>query len=252
MLLLPPTAVEAWFRRDRLVGVLLALTLPGAVVQAPLIAATTSSGPLRAVYGATLAPLLLVEVLAWLRACARAIPAGRPAGLRPSAVALCAALGLAPLIAVGSLDVFAEKPGAPMTAAVSTGAWAGTRGSKGSVSDATKLNALIRQNLRPGDSLLMLGCPGGYLLGEARPDTPILWLERFGPANQVSVDWFERTGRHPDVIIVADAYLAPGRLVPGSENDPLLDLVAQRYVPAGESAGFVHAFVRADRAPARP
>lgn len=44
---------------------------------------------------------------------------------------------------------------------------------------------------------------GAFLITGARADTNIVWLEDFADIGQVSVDWYRRTDRLPDVILVS-------------------------------------------------
>ncbi len=86
--------------------------------------------------------------------------------------------------------------------------------------------------VRPGDTLLAHGSPAAYLYADAPMDTNIIWLSHFGQANRQGLQWFDRTGRSPDVVLVATAQVRmAGGWEPLLGQDPLLAHLASTHGP---------------------
>jgi hypothetical protein len=223
--LLIPGVVWVRRTRDRDLGLLLLLTVPVAVVTTPLIAMTTSAAPHFGATVAPLAPLLGVLMLIVLTAAGQAWPSSaRPLMVAAGAVVL--------FLAVQSLYTF--RNGAPwdMTATVSSGPNAGLRTTPGYAQLDGNLDDTLARWVCPGESILVQGSPSAYLFVDARMDTSILWLGDFGSANQATVDWFERSGREPDVAFVVDGYVrANGGWDEMVARDPLVAHLAATSEP---------------------
>lgn len=90
--------------------------------------------------------------------------------------------------------------------------------------------------LGPGESMLAYQAPGAYLVRGGPMDTNIIWLGQFGPANQETVDWMERTGRWPDVVVAHPASAAVWK--PGS-GDPLTARLVADYGAPVETGSYL-------------
>jgi hypothetical protein len=188
--------VTLWSMRTRnaTVNGLLLITLPAAIVSLPVMAMTTSAA---AAWGATVAPLvplLCVQVAGVLLMWSQL---GNVVAVR--AVALTVVLVLA-----GVQSLYSFRNGTPWNASerVGSGPNAGLSATPGYVDLDDQLRRAVATHVGDDDTVLFYVAPAGYITTTARMDTNIVWLGLFREANQATVDWFERSGRHPTVAFV--------------------------------------------------
>ena len=227
ILLLPVVAELHWSRRRGDAGDLVAAALP-ALVAATVVAATTNSGPRYSVHGATLGGLLLVLVVQWSTVAGLLVTEHRPR--RSRAIRALAALpGVA--MALGLLALPFDEPGSlRVDTRITTGPWAGLVTTADRASGITALSTTVADLTRGGRPVLLLGASGGYLAANGPMATPSVWLEDHGAANRWVLDWFARTGRTPDVVVVtAAADARAGGAAAWAGRDPLRAWLVTAY-----------------------
>ena len=193
VVLLPVTVVCAVRRRAPLLR-MVAIGLAPTLVGLPFVAGYTSSSPLWGATTATLAPGLFAAVLASLVWLQRDGWVGK--------AALTAAL-VGSLAAVHGLNSFRDGPPNALVATMPDGAYAG-------LATTPEQRDLVEQDQRalslcgkPGDGALDYLFPAGFLMGDVRFDTPIIWLDFFGRTSDRVLQWIDRTGRVPTCVIAA-------------------------------------------------
>jgi hypothetical protein len=191
--LLLPVSVWAVQRRRRDIVVLICLSLPVALVQVPLIAATTASGPNWGVHVIGVCSLLMALAAGWCEMVAELVPSTQPL------------IGVLLIVAIGLLLAFKPfKDPFPWlaTTRISTGAFAGISTDAAGAARINETSAAAERWVEPGEGVLLYGLAGDYLLTRGDPVTNILWLGNLGGASQATLDYFERSGRTPDVVFV--------------------------------------------------
>ncbi|MBW3085050.1 hypothetical protein KEM60_01242 [Austwickia sp. TVS 96-490-7B] len=224
VILVVPVCVDAWYRRDRAVGVLFVLAAPAAVIQVPLVAATTSSGPMRAVHGVGASMLVSALSVGWVRM-VRDLAGPRHGWAK----GLAGLVVILPLAAVGTWGVAAQPPVTTMTAHIDQGAWAGVWTDQGTKTAYDERLRLLRRWVTPGSRLMLIGSPGAYLIGDAIPATPILWMEEYGPANETTVQWLRTSGDAPQIVMVDRERLRSGSIQGDADRDPLMAYLSRSY-----------------------
>jgi hypothetical protein len=234
--LLVPVGVWAIQRGSGAVGVLVGIGLPIALLQVPLIAATTSSSAFWGVHAVGSSALLLGLIAGW---CCFVAELG-------AVVEWLAGLSIiASLAVLMALKPFFDPFPWQLTARIDSGAFAGiaTR------PDVARLvEAITEQSdalVRPGEGVMYYGVPGSYVLSQGRPVTPIIWMTDYGAANQASVEYFQRTGRTPDVVFVNSVWAErAGGWDKLAAKDPLIRYVLDNYHrvygPPSSLAAFRH------------
>lgn len=213
--LLPATVVLA-LRHQGVVRELALVGLAGGPL-VPVIVQTTSSGPAWGVLFLGLAPLSLAVVAAW----ATLVELPRFQSLVAVPVVMVAAVLL--------LVVFRQPAPWLLTERVTAGPFAGSLTTPAVARELATLDARIDTLVGSSRTLLIYWHPGAYLLSDARPDTPLLWLINDGAANAELVPWMEEHP-HPDVVLVhrvaVDTAGSWARLV---ATDPLVAWLDGQY-----------------------
>lgn len=187
-LVLVPAVLVAVVRRDRVAGVLLLTGVLPFVVQAPVLAAATSSSPVWGVPAAAAAPAVL----------AVAVTLGRALGtFGPRWLALVVVL----VATAHTLQPYRDAPFWEARLRTS-GPLAGLLTGDSVARESASLEAAIQSCQRPGEGLLAYGAPAAYLFSDGPVDSNIIWLSTFAQANERTVSWIERTGREPDCVVV--------------------------------------------------
>jgi hypothetical protein len=237
--LTPPASTWAAGNRGHPLTVLLLLTAPASVITVLALAATTSSGPLWGAPAVGAAPLLMALVAVW--ATRIIVPRATILALLP-ALLMVVTLALRPF------------PGAvpwQLTDRLSGGAFAGLRATPANAQIIQETTDVSSQLLLGDDPVLFFGTrPGGYLAADAPPATNLLWIDNFGRAGRVTLDYLCRTGRDPQVVFVerGSAERAGGwrRL---ERADPVMAFVAKNYrVVASDVGGVYRVFERVNPA----
>jgi hypothetical protein len=203
-------------RRD--VGSLMILSLPVAVVQVPLVAAATMSGPHWGVHAIGICSLVMALTAGWQEMLA---PAARPV----AGTALVAASGL-----LLTMTPFRDPYPWEATTRITEGAFAGISTEAARAERIADMSAAARRWVAPDEGVLMYGLAGDYLLTRGEPVTNLLWLGAFGGANQATLDYFDRAGRIPDVIFVNRLLIEDhGGYEAVAEEDPLIEFILENY-----------------------
>lgn len=226
--LLLPVGVRVLASGPRWLRHLLVPAAALALVGTPVMAATTTAGPRWGVMVAAVAPLLgaLVAGVLWILR--------EDLGTEPRAARLVTAAALVVLVLLmlgtHSLLSFRNGPFWTLTEPVASGPHAGLRTDTCYAEADRRLGAVVNRWVRPDGSLLSLGAPAAYLHSGARMDTNIVWLADFGPANRATLDWMDRTGRYPDVVLVAGPVVdRAGGWEAMTRDDPLVGWFARSY-----------------------
>jgi hypothetical protein len=107
------------------------------------------------------------------------------------------------------------------------------------------MSAVARRWVGPDDGVLLYGLAGDYLLTGGRPVTNLLWLGAFGGANHATLDYFDRSGRTPDVVFVNRALIdGHGGYEAVAKDDPLIAFVLGNYRLVEQEAGVADVFRR--------
>lgn len=232
-----PVTLGAVRRGDRDLRLLLALAAPGLVgllVYASLTNATAS-------WGAVVPPVVpLLGVLGLGVAATVAEAFGEPwrggadgGGGSPRTVGVATlvvvVLAVTSLLGTHTLRSFRDPAPWIATTAVETGPNAGLRTTAARASSDCEWQLLLGAWARPGEGLLAYSLPAAYLYTDGPTDTAIVWLGDFGAANADVVDWLDRTGRWPDVVVVQSAIARAWE--EKSTTDPLIGRLAAGYGP---------------------
>ncbi len=232
--LVVPLTVFVLQERRRDLTRMLALSLPAAALQTPIIGATTSSGPLLgvAVIGAT--PALAALAAGWVEMVRTYVPGRAVMVTGPALVVVVAGvLALRPFY-----DPFPWQ----LTARITSGPYAGLSTSPEQAALFDVLRRDTQRWLRPGGTVLFYGTiPGGYLIADSTPRTNILWLNDFGQANTQTLRYFSRKGGPPDVVFVeVRSASRAGGWDELAARDPLMGFVLRNYRVADAGTGKVY------------
>lgn len=227
--LLVPVVVFAIGNARGDLGQLLTLALPGSLVQAGVVLLTTSSGPAWGIPYIGLAPLFLAVTVGWLSIVERGHR------LAPAVAGASLVVALALLLA---LKPFKDPYPWELGGRIASGAFAGVSTTSTTVAGIGETTRSIEATVRPDQGLLIYGNPGAYLLTEARPVTPLLWLVNNGKANQFAVDYLESRGERPDVVLVHENQVHSAGGWAGLEaQDPLIAWLRTAYETRPDQSG---------------
>jgi hypothetical protein len=134
-------------------------------------------------------------------------------------------------MALGLLALPFDEPGSlRVDTRITSGPWAGLVTTSDKASRLTALSSTVDEVTRGGRPVLVLGASGGYLAANGPMSTPSVWLEDHGAANRWALEWFGRTGRTPDVVVVtAEADAEAGGARAWAARDPLRAWVTTAY-----------------------
>lgn len=161
------------------------------LVITPTLAASTASGPSRAIAAAGLAVPVLVLVT---------VAVDAAAGVRWSSLASVAAV--AAMVGIATATTFPTVPADQADVSVSSGAWAGMRGQSYYVDAIKTLGAALSAHTTPHDRVLAISVPAALLMADIHAGTPMLWLTFQGAGNDRGVRWLEDPGHMPDAVLV--------------------------------------------------
>ncbi len=200
---------------------LLALAAPPALVGFVVVALSTSSGWYRALAFVGLAPLTIVLVADWGRTVRR--DGGR--------LIFAPAAGALVLVLLVALFASSFKDGASwsLTHRIWHGPLAGIATSDQRAAEIAAVEAQGRRWVRPHDRVLVFNSPLAYVLVGGRMFTNADWLQS-GHSDQVTVDYFARKHRTPDVVFLSSGIAArSGGPALTNTNDPLVRFLAAHY-----------------------
>jgi hypothetical protein len=200
---------------------LLALAAPPALVGFVVVALSTSSGWYRALAFVGLAPLTIVLVAGWGRTVRR--DGGR--------LIFAPAAGALVLVLLVALFASSFKDGASwsLTHRIWHGPLAGIATSDQRAAEIAAVEAQGRRRVRPHDRVLVFNSPLAYVLVGGRMFTNADWLQS-GHSDQVTVDYFARKHRTPDVVFLSSGIAArSGGPALTNTNDPLVRFLAAHY-----------------------
>ncbi len=228
--------VVLWSRRtrERPLNRLLLITLPSAMVNLPVLAMATSAS---AFWGSAIAPLvpLLGALVIGLLLMAREVAPPR-AAVRATALALL-------VLFAGVQTLYTFRNGTPwnLTERVTDGANAGLMTTPRFVDYEASIRTTVADHTGDGDTVFFYLFPAGYIASTAPMDTNLIWLGRFRDANQETIDWFDRTNRHPDVVFIPEyAVEGAGGWDRLAAEDPLIAYLLDHYSePEGDRAFYV-------------
>lgn len=228
--LTPPATSWAVANPRHPLTALLLLTAPVSLLAVPVLAATTSSGPLWGAPAVGAVPLLMALVAIWAT---RVSTHGAATLALLPALLMVVALALRPF------------PGAvpwQLTERLSEGAFWGLRATPGNAEMIRATTRASSQLLHPNEPVLFYGTrPGGYLVADEPPATNILWIDNFGEAGRVTLEYLCRTGRDPEVVFVEEGSATRAKGWKGLEKaDPLMAYVAENYRLVADDVGGVY------------
>lgn len=208
-------------------GGLLLVVLVASAAQAWLTLMTTSSGPLWGVPVLGLVPFIMCVLL--ILGDRLGTPSGQSV-LGVLVLSMALVLGVAP---------FKSPPPWELTARVTEGPFAGSMATPAVRNVLRENSAAVAAAVPASGTVMFYGSPGGYLLTEAEAVTPMLWLVNVGAAGQDTVDYFERRGERPDVVLLHVGALAPfdDDWDAFAASDPLVAWLEDNYLRDGERAG---------------
>lgn len=226
------------------VRLLLVCSIPVAVVGVTSFSLVSSAGVTWGVAAPPVQPLggaLTAALVLWVR----------DVGSRATAV-LAAALVVGSLVVVHPLRTFQNPDPRQLAGRVASGPLAGLLTDEEYLTEDCRLRAVVHAWVGPDDGVFFYGRSGGYAYSEASMDTNIVWISDFGAANRWTVDWWEETGRWPQVAIIpTSAVRQAGGWDEMVAHDPLVAALDARYGDPVEQEGYV--VLRADGAgPAAP
>jgi hypothetical protein len=234
--LLVPVSVWAIQRQRRDIGVLICLSLPVALVQAPLVASTTSSGVAWGVHVIGVCSLTMALVAGWYEMVADWVPRARP---------LFGALLIVTIGLLLALKPFKDPFPWQATTRISTAAFAGISTDTAGAARINETSAAAERWVEPGDGVLLYGLAGDYILTRGDPVTNIMWMSAFGAANQAALDYFERSGRTPDVVFVNRVLVEQlGGYDELASRDPLIAYIVANYHVVDAEASITTVFRR--------
>jgi hypothetical protein len=184
---------------------LLLLALPVGIVGMLAMDAVSESSLYWASGFVGLAPFAAAAVLWW------AWTVEKDAGA-PIARGAVAVLLFAVLAGLFGASLYNDPP-LTLHDTITSGAHAGVTTDAGHAASFAAAEALVSRWVHPGTGVLVLSVPGLYLLQPGQIVTNATWLD-FGPADSTTVEYFDRTGRWPDVVFV------PSIDYPGSYGAP--------------------------------
>jgi len=248
-LVLLPAAVVTALRLRGMPARLLVIGLAPALVGAPTVAAFTASSPRWGAVGACLAPAVLAVTACALLGLVRLqsldrhpdSPEPAPTPRRPFAAAMAGAVGvlvLGSLVAAHTATSFRDAPLARLDVAAPTGAYAGLLTSQRRADEVASAQAALRTCARPGSSVLAIGYPAAYLLGDVHVASPVTWLGDFGPSTSHVVRWLDTRGVTPDCVVHPTRWWGP-EPAGGAAADPLRARVEAGYHPVGSTSELV-------------
>lgn len=223
-----PLALWWTWRHDRALAPLLLIAAPTVVLGLPMVAATTYAGPW---YGefppASVAMSIAVSVAVLRFVAAQGLGAKVRAGsLR---LAVIASVGVL-LITQLATNFYGNGAFVSLVPAPSPGPYAGLLSGGRELWHLREVDQTVRQWVKPGQSLMVYGAvTGAFLITGARADTNIVWLEDFADIGQVSVDWYRRTDRLPDVILVSTDAVQGDGFEAFARRDPVLSYLLPHY-----------------------
>ncbi|GGK73588.1 hypothetical protein [Ornithinimicrobium pekingense] len=227
-----PVAVWAHRRRVREVRTLLALTTPLAVVGVVSFSMLSSAHVQWGVAAPPVQPLF--------GALGAAVVLGAARHGRPWAAGLAVVALVGSLVAVHPLRTFHNADPRQLVGRVAAGPLAGLLTDADLLEADCRLRALVPAWVGAGESVFFYARPGGYAYSTARMDTNIVWLSDFGEANAWTVDWWERTGRWPDVAVVhPGAVQRAGGWEALASQDPVVAALDEGYGPPREREGYL-------------
>jgi hypothetical protein len=244
LVLLPAAIVSAILLRGAAVRLLTIGVIPSAV-GVLCVAAFTASSPTWGAVGSCLAPGVFAVIGCALCGVVRLdVPdgAGSAEGRARVAPWSAAAVGSAVLLALCASHLatsFRDGPLGRLDTAAPPGAYAGLLTTARRADDVAAAQAALKSCATPGSSVLAIGYPAAYLMGDVRFDTPVTWLADFGPSTSHLVRWFEQRQAVPDCVV------RPARWWQGSggatdpDADPLRAWVEARYGPAATTPTLV-------------
>jgi hypothetical protein len=205
--------VTAWAMRGARpwIRLLVLLTLPLAVVNVAFMAMTTSASPYFGTSVGPIVPFLGTAAAAMVLMAEELGTGGRvaeeqasPRGSRRGAHVSRVAAAMVVVVFAGVQFLHSFRTGEPWdaTTRVDSGPNAGLSTTASLAHTDAEINRVVASHVGPDDSVLYYALPSGYLASDAPMDTNILWLGRFRAANQETLDWMERTDRHPTVVMV--------------------------------------------------
>lgn len=234
LVLLPSALVAAACLRGMPARLLVIGVTPG-LVGAPVVAAFTASSPRWGAVGACLAPAVLAVSACALTGLVRlggpggAQQRGEPAGTARTLVAAgVGLLVLGSLVAAHTATSFRDAPLGRLDAAAPSGAYAGLLTSQRRADEVAGAQAALRSCARPGSTVLAIGYPAAYLMGDVEFASPVTWLGDFGASTSHIVRWLDARDVVPDCVVHPSRWWAPER-PGGSVVDPLRDWVGDRY-----------------------
>jgi hypothetical protein len=233
LVLLPSALVAAACLRGMPARLLVIGVMPG-LVGAPVVAAFTASSPRWGAVGACLAPAVLAVSACALTGLVRMGGPGaqqreEPAGTARTLVAAgVGLLVLGSLVAAHTATSFRDAPLDRLDAAAPSGAYAGLLTSQRRADEVAGAQAALRSCARPGSTVLAIGYPAAYLMGDVEFASPVTWLGDFGASTSHIVRWLDARAVVPDCVVHPARWWAPAR-PGGSVVDPLRDWVGDRY-----------------------
>jgi hypothetical protein len=222
---------------------LLLLALPVGLVGFLVVSVFTSAGIERASGIVGLASLVMAVVVWW---------AGEVERLGSPSIGATAAVGLLLLVVV-LLFGTSFKDDAPLTLhhTIGSGPYAGITTTDAHAARVAAVERLTAKWVGPTTGVLFFEYPGGYVLQRGVMDTNSVWLN-VGPADRITIDYYDRAGRWPDVVFVPSGLLLPsGASTEPSAADPLLAALAGRYHAVERSAAAGYTVMRPDTAAAQ-
>lgn len=231
-----PVIVWVVQQRRHDLGILLALTVPVAIPQVPLIASMTSSGVAWGVHVIGVCSLLMALVVAWCEMVAEWVPRLQPIIVTSVVIVIGTLLVLKPF-----KDPFPWQ----LTTRITTGPFAGILTDSNGATRIDETVDAAERWVMPGDGVLLYGLAGDYLLTRGRPVTNIMWLGDFGAVNQSTLDYFARSGRTPDVVFVNRGLVeAKGGYDALARQDPLIAYIVMNYHIVDPQASITTVFRR--------
>ncbi|WP_404388099.1 hypothetical protein [Humibacillus xanthopallidus] len=247
LVLLPAAIVTAALLR----GAALRLLTIGAaptVIGAPVIAAFTSSSPTWGAVGACLAPAVFAVTasaltgLTRLRAPVTRAPAAPRVSSRHVTGWTAAGVGavvLVALVASHTATSFRDGPLGRLDTAAPQGAYAGLLTTDRRAAEVGVAQAALRSCATAGSSVLAIGYPAAYLMGDVRSATPVTWLGDFGPSTSHVVQWLDERQVVPDCVVRPAGWWRAGGGASAPAGDPLRAWVEARYSPSASTSTLV-------------
>jgi hypothetical protein len=243
LVLLPAAAVSAALLRGAALR-LLTIGVTPSMVGTLLVAAFTSSSPTWGAIGACLAPGVFAVVACTLTGLVRlrlpaSAPSARSRGVRSWSAGAVGAAVLVALVVAHAATSFRDGPLDRLDAAAPTGAYAGLLTTDRRAADVAAAQTALRSCATAGSSVLAIGYPAAYLMGDVRFATPVTWLADFGPSTSHLVRWLDERGVEPDCVVRPARWWQTGRGAAAPAADPLRAWVEARYSPSATTPALV-------------